>query len=268
MPLAAPFRAAVALLLVLRPAGAQDLRQEPIGEPLEVEDAAATDPGEVELQGTAAIERLRRQEEVSAGSGGLYRHPMEVQAQFGLAPGLEARVSAGDVFGESEDARSGGYVRLGLFGQATEFRPGLVPALGLLGRVDIPYGPGERGTTMVAIGAASWRTAGVSPLSLHLNLGWFGRPNPGPEERPNSLRVAIAVTQSIGSGTVLLAVFRREQQDRGESDLNLLLAGLRHRVAPDTTVGLVGGVGLGQDSPVWRIGLGVEHRFTVGHGPR
>lgn len=237
---------------------AQEDRIPPLGEPLEIEDAVVTERGEMEVQGTAVHERLR------SDPRGRDQWPAQLQVQAGLARRLEGRISVEDIFGNSREAREGGAIRLGLFYQFNELRPGPVPAFGALARLGLPYGPGGRSTETLLTGAASWRTGGSTPLYLHLNLGWFAHPAPSPEERPHRYRFAIALTQALSADTVLLAIYRRDQQEYGERDLNLLLAGLRHRITPDTTIGLVGGVGIGADSPSWRIAFGVEHRFRLG----
>lgn len=259
---AAPALAAACLILSLgAPAAAQDEVQ-PLGEPLEVEDAIASRPGELELQGTAIHDRRRR------GDPGRDGWPAELQAQLGLPRGLELRIGVRETFGNTEEARQGGAVRLAAFWQLTEERPGRMPALGVLVGIDPPFGPGGRGMETRVIGALSWRFAGPSewrsPFRVHLNIGWLGRIDPAPDERPDRYRFAIGATQNFGPDTVLLAVLRHEQQDFGESDLTLLLAGLRQRIGHGTTIGLVGGMGFGPDSPAWRVAVGIEHQFTLG----
>jgi len=251
-----PLPAAAAAILACPTAWAQ--RVQPLGEPLEIEDAILTEQGELELQGAAIYERLRND------SRGRNQWPTQLQIQAGIARRLEGRISVEDAFGNSEEAREGGAVRLGLFYRFTELRPGPVPALGMLVEAGLPYGPGGRSTQTTVIGAASWETPGSNPLSFHLNLGWLARPDPSPEERPHRYRVAVALTQALSPDTVLLAAYRRDQQERGERDLNLVLAGIRTRITPDTTLGLVGGVGIGQDSPELHIGLGIERQFSLG----
>jgi hypothetical protein len=248
---------ALAVALAASPAVAQGGEEETERSPdipFEVEDAFATPRGEGEISGGFLYRRGR-------GSGGRDTYEVAPQIQLGLPYRLEFRAAVEESFGNSEQARQGGFVRLGLFHQFNEERPGQ-PVFGVLGAVTLPYGPVERGTETTLLGAVSRFSSGKLPFGLHANAVWYARIDPTPEERPHRYRIIVSASQAVRTNTVLVASFLRESQERGEQDRNLIRLGFRHRL-PDnrTSFGLLAGFGIGRDSPRFEIGLGVLHRF-------
>ncbi len=250
--------ASLALLLGMLPAvaAAQGGMRPQLGAPFATEDAFPQERGELQVQGTAQYDRTRRGTDLLELSPAL---------QWGVAPGVELRLFSEYRFGNASDANRG-TVTPGIFLQLTEER-GPLPALAVIGEVEAPLGPGDRGTVLLLTAAAS-RTTGRGPGSwgLHLNAAWLTRPDPGLEERRDRYRFSGAVTHVVARDTSLVAEYVHERQEIGERDLSLVQAGLRQRFGEDTTFGVLVGAGLNNDSPRFRIRLGVEVNLNLAGG--
>jgi hypothetical protein len=72
------------------------------------------------------------------------------------------------------------------------------------------------------------------------------------------------VAQNLAQDTSLGLSYVREQQDRGDRDLNLVLAELSHRVSDGAILGVFAGAGIGRDSPRWQLGLTLKLLFGGG----
>jgi hypothetical protein len=233
---------------------AQQAMRPDLGAPFATEDAFPLERGVLQLQGTGQYDRSREGTDAFELSPGL---------QWGVAPGVELRLSGSYTVGDSSSANRGG-VTPGIFVGLVEER-GWIPALALLGNVEVPFGAGDRGTVLELIAAAS-RTTGRGPgnWGLHLNAAWLSRPDPGIEERQNRYRFTGAVTHVVATDTSLVAEYVQEQQEKGEKNLVLVQGGLRQRLGRETTLGLVAGAGLNRDSPRFTIRLGLEVNFNLG----
>ncbi|MBP0447546.1 hypothetical protein J8J14_22565 [Roseomonas sp. SSH11] len=80
--------------------------------------------------------------------------------------------------------------------------------------------------------------------------------------RQGGLAATAAVV--VGEDTTALVTIAREQQERGQRDLYLVGASLRHRLAPGLSLGVLGTVGIGQDSPQFRVPVAMEYQFSLG----
>jgi hypothetical protein len=108
-----PLALAVLLAASAAPATAQGGGEEPERSPdtpFEIEDAFATRRGEGEISGGFRYRRGR-------GGGGRDTYEVAPQIQLGLPHRLELRATVEERFGNSEEARQGGAVRLGAFHQ-------------------------------------------------------------------------------------------------------------------------------------------------------
>ena len=280
--LAAALLAPPLLLSAAVPAAAQD---EPItlaDDPFEITDPIAAPPGEAEVAVVGSYARARR---------GRVRDTVgaDTELELGVAPRLSLRFgqigdygnldvrrrlgfAADGTTGASGDdsgqrANWGGATRLGALYQLTEER-GAVPAIGLLGRARMIYGPGRPAyeTDLVALFGKTFAGGGL-PRGLNLNLGWVARIDPLPGERPSRYFVNASVGQAVSHDTALVATYAREQQERGQRDFSLVQVGLRRRLPGGrTVVGLAVGVGTNRDSPRYEVAFAVQRLFGGG-GP-
>jgi hypothetical protein len=243
------------LLLAAMPAAAQEAMRPELGAPFATEDAFPTDRGELQLQGTAQYDRTRQRTDALELSPGF---------QWGVAEGVELRLFGDYAFGDASSANRG-TVTPGVFVRLTEER-GWLPALAILGEVEAPFGAGDRGTVMAFTAAAS-RTTGRGPgaWGFHLNAAWLNRPDPGLEERRDRYRFSAAVVHVVTQDTSLVGEYLLERQEIGERDLSLVQAGLRRKIG-ETTLGLSVGAGLNDDSPRFRLRLGIEVNLNLAGG--
>ncbi|GEP05602.1 hypothetical protein MOX02_36400 [Methylobacterium oxalidis] len=281
MPRSFPRAAAMTLLISLasQSSSAQD---EPItlaDDPFEVTDPNATPPGEANLSVVGSYERAAR---------GRVRSTIgaETELSVGVAPNLDFRIGQAGAYGnldirrrlgtvstdqddpsgESDRAALGGTSRVGALYQLSEER-GSLPAVGLLGRVRSLYGPGRVAydTEAIALFGKTLK-GGDLPLGASLNVGWVGRLDPQPGERPHRYLLNVSIGQAISRDTVLVATYAREQQDRGDQDFSLVQAGVRHRLrSQKAIVGLAAGFGLNTDTPQFQIALAVQ--WELGASP-
>jgi hypothetical protein len=249
-------------------AKAQDEPIELADDPFEITDPFAAPPGHAEVGVVGYYERARRGR--TRGTGGL-----ETELELGIAPGLELRLGQFGAFGNLETRRRldaavrgeeqegpaawGGATQLGALYQIADGR-GAMPALGLLGRVRMIYGPGRpaQEAEFVAL-AGKTLHGGALPLGLHVNLGWTARLDPLPGERPNFYLFNASVGQAVARDTAVVLTYAREQQERGQRDYELVQAGLRHQL-PDggPVLGFALGAGIGRDSPSFQLAFAVQ----------
>lgn len=267
------------LLSAARPVAAQE---EPItlaDDPFEITDPIAAPPGEAELALVGTYTRARR---------GRVRDTLgtETELEIGMAPrfslrlgqtnaygnldvrrrlGFSAAADGNSVLGDSGGERAywGGATRLGALYQLTEER-GAVPAIGLLARGRMIYGPGRPAyeTDFAALFGKTFPREGGLPYGVNLNLGWVARIETLPGERPGRYFVNASLGQAVAFDTALVASYAREQQERGQRDFSLVQIGIRHRLANRRTVlGFAGGFGTNRDSPRFELAFAVQWSF-------
>ncbi len=252
-----PPLALLAALALAAPLGAEPLMEDPAG----ILGVAPTGPEEVALTLTGTFERAR-DGRARNGRGG------EAELEIGLAPGLDLRLSQAALRGQAgprgDEARWPaweGASRIGLRWQLAE-QDGWRPDLGLAGGFGTEYGLGRPSEVLQATALAGWRLRdGPAPTALTLNLGWETRLDPEPGERPGRYQGAIGLGQSVAPDTMLGLAWVREQQERGERDLNLVLGSVRHRPAEGVILGAFAGGGVGRDSPSWVAGVSLKLVF-------
>jgi hypothetical protein len=249
--------ALTALALTVPPteaASAQEAIQPDLGAPFSTSGASVLDPGAVELEGTGSYQRGRRRTDSFEAS---------IESQWGVARNLNLRLSTAYGFGEGDGADQGS-VTPGVLYLLTEER-GWLPAFAVQGEVDLPFGAGDPSIeTTLTVLASKTTGSGPGAWGVHLNATWLARPDPGVEERRHRYQFSGAVSHVVGRDTLLIAEYVRERQERGEDDLSLVQAGLRYRMEGGTTVGFAAGAGLNDDSPRFRLLVGLTTEFTLG----
>jgi len=280
---AAKLRSAPLALLFLAAAVPASAQEEPIAladDPFEITDPVTAPPGEAELAIAGSYTRARR---------GRIRDTAvaDTELEFGVAPRLSLRLGQTGAYGNldvrrrlgfastaeganasdegGERAYWGGSTRLGALYQVAEER-GARPAIGLLGRARMIYGPGRPAYETDAVALFGKTFAGWGrPIGTSLNLGWVARVDPLPGERPNRFFVNASVGQTISHNTALVATYAREQHERGQRDFSLVQLGVRHRLPSGrTVVGLAAGVGTNRDSPSFEIAFAVQWALNLG----
>jgi len=288
MPHGSPPVPVALLLALLLPAGSAAAQEEPItlaDDPFEITDPVTAPPGEAELAVVGTYTRARRGRvrdtggadteleigvaprlSLRLGQTGAYGN-LDVRRRLGFASAAGGAGDSGDDDESGQRAYWGGSTRLGALYQLAEGR-GAAPAIGLLGRARMIYGPGRpayEADVAVLFGKNFAGGAGGLPLGVNLNLGWVARVDPLPGERPNRYFVNASVGQAVSFDTALVATYAREQQERGQRDFSLVQVGLRQRLpGAGFVVGLALGVGTNRDSPRFEVALAVQRALSLG----
>lgn len=268
------------LCAAVPPAAAQEEAITLADDPFEITDPVTAPPGEAELAVAGSYTRARRGRVRDTGGA-------DTELELGVAPRFSLRLGQTGAYGNldvrrrlgfaataegygasdqgGERAYWGGSTRFGAQYQLAEER-GAVPAIGLLGRARMIYGPGRPSYEADAV-ALFGKTIGRGPLpfGVSLNLGWVARIDPLQGERPNRYFVNASLGQAIALNTALVATYARERQERGQRDFSLVQFGVRHRL-PDgrTVLGLAAGVGTNRDSPRFELAFAVQRSFNWG----
>lgn len=193
-----------------------------------------------------------------------------LEAEAGLVRGLDLRVAQTAEYGPAapypaDDAKRlwGGLSQLGLRWQILE-EDGWRPALGVFGALRTAYGetsgPSQSGQVVGLL--SKTLIEGPRPLAFSFNAGWSELFNAAPGERAGRYEFAAGLTQNIAQDTSLGVSYLRNQQDRGEKDLNLIAAGLWHRLGRSGPIMAAGvGAGIGDDSPSFLVFASLKWLF-------
>jgi hypothetical protein len=240
------------LLLAASPALAEDPPEPGAGGPFSIEDVKTQDVGSLELEHVLGYERSHRGRDL---------FEFNPSIEYGLADRLELRLGLSYGVGDASSANRG-RVTPGLRWQAVE-QAGLLPNIGFIASVDLPFGAGDEGLATELLAIVS-RTTGRGPGSwgVHLNAAWIARPDPGEDERRQGYRFGAAVSHVATDNLSVLVGYVQEKQDRGERDLRLVEAGFERRLG-EVTLGMAFGAGLNEDSPRFRITAGIKMDFQI-----
>lgn len=222
------------------------------GLPAEVEDAFALPPGQRRLLLPLVIDHER---------DGDNRWVLEPRLQWGLVPGLQTTVAVPFVIG-SGDRTNSGTLRGELMYQMLDERGGL-PALAVLGRLDLPTGNNADGIDSAVKLLASY-TLGARPGThqIHLNAAVRHNSSRRPGERDETWRWVVGWSTLLTDRTSLVADVRRGHDREGFGRAGWVYEfGLRQVLAGSTVVAVGVGVGDGPDQPSWRIGGGLQMAF-------
>ena len=193
-----------------------------------------------------------------------------LEAEAGLVRGLDLRLAQAAEYGPAgpypaDDTKRlwGGLSQLGLRWQILE-EDGWRPALGVFGALRTAYGetsvPSQGGQIVGLLGKTI--IEGPRPLALSFNAGWSELFNAAPGERAGRYEFAAGLTQNLAQNTSLGVSYLRYQQDQGQQDLNLIAAGLWHRLGPAGPIMAAGaGAGIGDYSPSFLVFASLKWLF-------
>ncbi|MBE7159085.1 MAG: hypothetical protein INR62_11760, partial [Rhodospirillales bacterium] len=183
----------------------------------------------------------------------------EPQVKWGIAKGCDVRASSAFIGGGGDRAGSGN-LRLGGTYQFLKRDPW--PVLSLQEFVELPTGLHSAGLDTTTNLLLTQPLGQVKPYRrLHLNATWIHNASPGPTERENRYRLVLGYSQQIFKDTVLVADFVIEQQFAMGENTRLLETGILQKFGKALEVTFGAGAGLGEDSPVVRLGLGVRAKW-------
>jgi hypothetical protein len=241
-----------ALLAVAAPAAsASDVYDLQRNFPLGVEDTTTADQGSVQVQASARYERT---------SDGEDQLTLEPQLQYGVLPNLQLELSYPIIAGDADRTGSGDltFAALYIFLQEENARP----ALAVRAQVELPTGVGSDGLdTDIRVILTKTINEGPSQDRIHLNVDWLHNAAAAQDERSNAFVGVVGYSRKLSERTVFLADLVREEQEQEGLDSTILEGGVLHQLNDKITLAAGVGAGIGEDSPDFRITVGVQFSF-------
>jgi hypothetical protein len=219
------------------------------GLPTRVEDAYPTAYRNREFQGLIRYERTRE------GGDRVLFNP---RVEFGFARNWQAKISVPFLAGSADRTGSGDVRVEALYNFNTE---GLrLPGIALSARADIPAGKDSAGLDTAA---KFILTKSISNRldRLHLNLELMHNAGRREDERSTRYAAILGYSTRVGPDTILVADFICEQERRAGENANIIEAGIRHQVTPRTVFTIGAGAGIREESPKFRISIGIQRSF-------
>ena len=256
-------------LAVLLPVGAEAADHTNLDEnlPVRLTDAYPIAYNSFEAQSYLSYDRNR------FGSGGRVNRGSDAFAlspQFEVGPfrNTQVSVSAPYRLGNASETKQGDFVAQALYNFNSE---GLVvPALALQVGVDQPYGY-QRGGTETSVQAVATKSIGsfgtsYVPHQLHLNAIWFHNYDPlslaDTRERRDRYLVGVAYSQPVTNDAVLVMDIYREQLRERTRAQNIVQAGVRYQLDPQTVLSASVGTGFADRSPAFVGLIGIQHTLS------
>lgn len=222
------------------------------GLPVTVEDAYTLPYRGREIQGRLDYERT---------DDGRDFPGMEPRLEVGLMRNFQAAIKVPYHWGNARDSDRGDVEVEGLYNFNAETLT--LPALALSGTVRTPIGRGDEPVETELKGILTRSLGGYVPRRVHVNLSWLHLYGDSARERSDRYVAVLGYSQPITADTVLVADLVRKQDREEGVDQNLVEAGIRTQLTPLALLTLGVGVGLGDDSPDYRVMLGFQYSLTV-----
>ena len=220
----------ILLLLLPRPAIALDHDNLDPNRPIAIEDAYVIPKGEIGLEGGMTFNDRRQ------GKG---RFGFQPQLIYGAFDNTQIEIMSGLVTDPHtvQGADKSGDLNIGvLYNFNTETLQ--VPAFAARVEVGLPSGVNSKGVDTELTGVMSrsfgrWRT--------HVNVGYTFLGSPQQHERPGTYRLVAAISYPLGypmnfRDTIIVNVFTRQSDLKGQNNPSGVGAGLRHQVSSRVVV--------------------------------
>lgn len=221
------------------------------GLPTEVEDAYPIAYKGRELQVQARYERT---------ADGKNRLVLDPRLEYSFARNWQARINVPFRLGSADKTGSGDIGLEAFYNFNTESLS--TPAFAVSARADLPTGKDSRGVdTQFKFIATKTLGAGNRLQRLHLNLIYRHNAQAQATERSNRYAAIVGYSQRLNADTVGILDFVREQELKENKTANILEVGLRRQMTPLRTLAIGAGVGIGQDSPDFRLTAAFQQSF-------
>jgi len=210
----------------------------------------------LEIQGTAVS---TRDDHAADGRNLLNLTPT---IKLGALKGLQIDVSAPYAVGDQRTANQGG----GSLDAIWNFLPisDTLPALAVQPGYQTPYGAGHKSGQYFLRGLATQRLGtGEKAPRLHLNLNWTHVQQPSSTGRREVLEMSVAFSTLLTDKTALVLDVVHGAKTTVRQNQTIVEAGLKWELSD--TWALTGGVGvgLGQDSPAFRVIFGFARDVSL-----
>lgn len=199
--------------------------------------------------------------------GPRYERTAEGDDQILLNPRLEAGplrnaqlgITVPVLLGSADQTGSGDITVDALYNFNTE---GLtLPAFSLAGRAEFPTGEARAGVD------AEFKLLVTRSITnrldrIHLNLVYLRAGAPDATERRDRYAAILGYSGRLGPDMILVADVLREQELEKGLETNIVELGLRRQITPLFVLSLGAGVGIGAESPDFRITVGLQRTLT------
>jgi hypothetical protein len=224
--------------------------------PVEVQDALVIPYGTMELQGLGVYTRDNH----TAGGRNLFN--MTPTLKLGAARGLQLDISAPYAVGDAAAANQGGAT----FDAIYNFNPPTpyFPALAIQPGYQTPDGPGHTSAQYFLRGMMTqWLGSDDRAPRLDLNVNWTHVAEPGRSARSDIMEVGIAYSRLVSERTALVIDLVHGAKPADRQVETIMDAGLRTEVIDDWYLSGGAGVGMGQQSPSFRLIFSVQRDFVL-----
>lgn len=249
--------APLAVLLSAAPAAlAADPQSMSTFVPVQTEDANIVSLGQMTLQGYGVYTYDDRN---SRGPNLLNLSP---EIKIGPLKGVQLDFTAPYAVGNQSGANQGNAGVNGFyqFTTATPTRPALAVQAGY----EFPYGAGRKSNQYFFRALATqWLGNNDRSPRLHLNLDMTEVTTPGPGDRRTILQIGVAYSQLVSKRTALVVDVVHGAKSTAGQNQTIADVGFRHEISDDWAVGAGLGVGLGQQSPGFRLIFAVQRNFKA-----
>ncbi|HLE01778.1 MAG TPA: meta-pathway of phenol degradation [Bdellovibrionota bacterium] len=189
------------------------------------------------------------------------RFELTPRLEYGFAHNWQAEFEAPFIFGGTDKTTSGNVDLSLMYNFNTELL--WVPAISLKGTAEVPSGIDSAGVdTRAALILTKTLSRSTFFHRLHLNLEWRHNSSPSSEEREDRYVAGLGYQVRLGPNNQLLADVFREQDLKKNKNHNVAEIGLRHQWDPLTVLALGVGAGFADQSPDFRITLGLQRALN------
>ncbi len=224
--------------------------------PVQTQDALPVRTGVLELQGVGVY---TRDDYNSRGRDLLNLSPT---LKIGPAKGLQIDLSVPYSTGNQSGANQGtdGFDVFYNFNDPTP----TFPALAIQSGYQIPYGAGHKTSQYFVRGIATqWLGPDDKAPRLHLNLNWTHSTTPSSTSRKDVLEISVGYSMLVSSSTALvLDVVHGAKSAKGQNE-TIADAGLRWEINDEWALSGGVGVGIGQQSPAFRVLFAIQRDFHL-----
>jgi hypothetical protein len=221
--------------------------------PVTIEDAYPTATGKGEFQDVSYWDHGPRGKDLAT---------LAPELKLGAFPGAQLEVETPYGLGSASARYQGSFTFGGLYNLNEQ--GAVLPAFALHDDYSEGFGRGG-GTSENNLKLIATKSLGDpwSAPRLHLNLSWIRATDATPANRTDRYQAAIGYSQSIAAHTALVVDYVHSQNAAKGQVSNLVEAGLRHEVTDAIAVSAGGGVGIGQQSPAFRLLVALQYDFDA-----